>query len=610
MEKPDYDKLGFKCGIEIHQELNTKKLFCSCSSAMAESAEIFTIERKMRSAAGETGDVDAASAYEEFRDRKFVYHGYSNEACLVDTDSEPPHPVDADALDIALGFAKMAKLDVPDVLCVMRKTVTDGSAVSGFQRTILVGLEGKDSFLPQSGVKITQLNLEEDASKIMEKKGNTIHYSLSRLGIPLLEIGTAPTIKDPEHAKETCLEIGMMLRSFDVKRGIGTIRQDVNISIKGGSRTEVKGWQDLKTLPLLVENEVMRQKSLLDIKDELKTRGLKKFDKISRDCTDIFRDSANKIIKKCIDSKGVVLALVLPKFSGLLKQEVCTGKTFGRELSEYAKAYGTKGMIHTDEDLKKYGLEKEFSTLRKDLKAKDDDLIIIIAEKEQIAKKAVDSVYDRVLYCLKGVPEETRIPNHANATSSYARPLPGAHRMYPETDVPLIPVTKKLLDSVVVPELITTKISRLAKKHKIESYKIEELLKLDLDIDELVKTYKNITPQDIAKLLVDIPKEAKKRFDADIDIIAFFPQVLDKINKKEISKDAALEIFVSISKGKPIDYSRYEVMDDEELEKKIKAIIKKNKDAPINALIGLVMKDLRGKAPGKKIVELIKKNAG
>ncbi len=607
----DYNKLGFKAGIEIHQELNTNKLFCNCSSDMREKNLVSKTKRKIRSMAGETGEVDAASAYEQFRDRNFIYHSYENESCLVEQDSEPPHPVDSNAFNIALGVAKLFKLIIPDTICVMRKTVTDGSAVSGFQRTMLIGIESKDSVLktPTGNVKIELLNLEEDACKIIKKEKSQVHYSLSRLGIPLLEIGTDPSIKNPEHVVEVAKEIGTLLRSFNVKRGIGTIRQDVNVSIKDGARIEVKGWQDLRKLKQLVENEVLRQYNLVQIKKELEKRKLKKFSKKSKDVTNIFKKSKSKIISDLIKNKGKVYALLLPHFSELLKKDLCPGKTFGKELSEYAKAYGTKGMIHTDEDLKIYKLENEFEKLKTLFNAKKDDLILIVAEKNEIAEKAINAVYERALYCLKDVPEETRIPNHHDATSSYARPLPGAHRLYPETDIPNISVTKKMLNSIKLPELVSEKVIRYAKKYKINENLAKELVNLNLDVELYTKKY-NLEPKFIVTTLIETPKEIKKRYNKEIKIQKYVDKLFDKVSKKEINKDAVFEILVEKAHNRKVDYSKYNSMSDSDLEKEIKKIISKNKDLPVNAIIGKVMAKLRGKAPGKKIVDLIKKNKG
>jgi glutamyl-tRNA(Gln) amidotransferase subunit E len=606
----DYAKLGFKAGIEIHQELNTKKLFCACDTSLNEANLVSETTRKLRAVAGETGEIDLASAYEQLRNRAFVYHGYKNEACLVDLDEEPPHSVCDEAFHIGLSVAKLFKLKIPDIICVMRKTVTDGSAVSGFQRTILMGTEGKDSYIEttKGKVKIMQLNLEEDSSKIEKKENNTVFYSLSRLGIPLLEIGTDASLKDPEHVKETALEIGTILRSFNVKRGIGTIRQDVNVSIKEGARVEVKGWQDLRLLEDLVKNEVMRQFNLIELKKELEKRGLKKFKKESKEVTDIFLKTESKIISDILSKGGKAYSLVLPKFSGLLKKEVCPGKTFGRELSEYAKAYGTKGMIHTDEDLKKYKLEAEFDILKKELKAGEEDLIILICEEEETAKKAIDSVYERAIYCLVGVPEETRIPNHLDATSSYARPLPGAHRLYPETDCMNIPVTKKMLDKIKLPELINDKLERYAKEYSLNKDIAKELVREGYAFEEYVKKYKHIEPKFIVHTLVESPKEIKKRYNKEIDSEKYADEIFAKLNHNEISKDAVFEILIEIAHQRKVDYLKYKVLSDKELEVEIKKIAVENKGMPLNALIGKAMEKLRGKADGKKVVELLKGN--
>ncbi|MEM3374491.1 MAG: Glu-tRNA(Gln) amidotransferase subunit GatE [Candidatus Woesearchaeota archaeon] len=610
----DYEKLGFKAGLEIHQELNTKKLFCNCESKLEEKDLICEIKRKIRASAGEIGEIDAASLYEQLRDRTFIYHGYKKEVCLVDLDEEPPHMINEDAFEIALQAAKIFKLDVPDTICTMRKTVSDGSSVSGFQRTILIGSESENSYLETSKgkVKIVQLNLEEDSCKIEKKENinekNIVYYSLSRQGIPLLEIGTDASLKDPEHVKEVALEIGTILRSLNVKRGLGTIRQDVNISIKDGTRIEVKGWQDLKKLDLLVKNEVLRQYNLIEIKKELEKRGLKKFEKFEKEVTNIFEKTEFRVISDLIKNNGKVFALLLPKFSGLLKREICIGKTFGKELSEYAKAYGTKGMIHSDEDLIKYKLEKEFIELRKLFNANEDDLILIVAEKEEICKKAINSVYERALYCLKGVPNETRVPNHNDATSSYARPLPGSHRMYPETDIPYIKITKEIIENIKIPELLKDKIERYHNSYGIDKSMAKELIR-EYDFDYFVSKYKHIDPKFLAFALLDYPKEIRKRFGKELEIennLDKIEKVLEKLNNNEISKDAVFEIFVEICENKEIDFLKYKKMDENELRKEISEIITQNKGLNYNAMIGKVMAKLKGKADGKKIVEIIK----
>jgi len=604
----NYKDLGFKAGIEIHQELNTKKLFCNCSTDFLEKKEVVIVKRKMRAASGESGKIDVAASFEQGRERVFEYHGYLGEFCLVDLDEEPPHNVDKDALDIALGIAKVLKLKVPDTICVMRKTISDGSATSGFQRTILLGVGSNDSYLETSkgNVKIEQLNLEEDSCKIIGKKDNVVKYSLSRLGIPLVELGTDASLKDPSHVKEAALAIGSLLRSFNVKRGLGTIRQDVNISIKEGDRVEIKGWQDIKKVEDLVKNEVLRQHNLIEIKKELKKKGLKKFEKNFSDVSDVFKNTDSKIISNLIKSGGSVFGLVLPKFSGFLKREIMPGKTFGRELSEYAKSFGTKGMIHTDEDISNYGLTKEFNELKKKFKTDNEDLIVIIAEKENIVLKAIDAVYNRANYALVGIPRETRVPNHNDATNSYARPLAGAHRLYPETDVETIKITKKILEEVPVPELIKDKIKRFSKEYGVSEVLAKELIDID-SFEDIVKKYKKTDPSFLAKVIVEIPKEIKKRYSKEIDPLPYLKDIFQRVETRDISKDAVFEILCDYATKGKTDYSTYKLIPEDEIISVVKKTIEENKNLPIGGIIGKSMEKLRGKADGKKIVEIVKK---
>jgi len=254
---------GFRCGIEIHQQLETHKLFCSCPSIVHDKSPDIRFQRMLRAVAGETGMVDAAAMYEKKKGMSFIYEACSTSSCLVEMDEEPPHEMNREALGIALQTARLLNARVVDEIQVMRKTVVDGSNVSGFQRTALIAMDG---FIETSKgkVSIPLICLEEEAAKKVKADDTTVTYRLDRLGVPLLEVSTDASIKDPEHAKECAQKIGMILRSTGkVKRGIGTIRQDVNISIKGGARTEIKGFQDLKSIPEVIEKEIQRQEKLI-----------------------------------------------------------------------------------------------------------------------------------------------------------------------------------------------------------------------------------------------------------------------------------------------------------------------------------------------------------
>src|SRR3989344_7946339 len=289
-----YTKLGLKCGIEIHQQLEGKKLFCNCPTLLRDDQPQFTIQRLLRAAAGESGATDIAALEEQQKSKSFVYEGYNDTNCLVETDSEPPHEVNTVALYTALQFCKLTAAAVPEIIQMMRKTVVDGSNTSGFQRTGLVGRNGLIK-TKDGQVRITNISLEEDSCKIINDTPEQKTYRLDRLGVPLIEIGTAPDITSPEQCQEVAKHLGMLLRSLPgVKRGLGTIRQDVNISILGGNRVEIKGAQDLRQLPLLVELEVQRQVQLLKIKEDVSKLKLSPFQLF--DLTNTLKNSSSKIL--------------------------------------------------------------------------------------------------------------------------------------------------------------------------------------------------------------------------------------------------------------------------------------------------------------------------
>ena len=257
-QKQDYKKLGLRVGIEIHQQINTSKLFCSCPSVLRDDRADILLKRKQYAVAGETGKIDSAAAYEQSRGREFVYEAFSDSTCLVELDEEPPHQINHEALFIALQISKLLNADIFQVTQVMRKTVIDGSNTSGFQRTLLVS---RDGFIVTSKGKvgIATVVLEEDAARIVRQDSHEVTYRIDRLGIPLIEIATEPDINSPQQAKEVAAKLGEILRACNVKRGIGTIRQDLNVSIKQGARVEIKGVQDLSLIPKIIEKEIERQ---------------------------------------------------------------------------------------------------------------------------------------------------------------------------------------------------------------------------------------------------------------------------------------------------------------------------------------------------------------
>src|SRR3989344_3349826 len=335
----DYAKIGLKCGLEVHQQLSSGKLFCSCSGDLREDDAPLKVKRYLRAVQGEQGGVDTAAMQEQHRGRHFVYEAYDS-TCLVELDEEPPHRMNGEALKTAIEISLLLKAQIVDVLQVMRKTVVDGSNTSGFQRTALLAHTGR-----VGDVGVRSICVEEDSARIVSNDHNHVVYRLDRLGVPLVEVSTEPDITTPQQCLEVAEKLGMILRSTGkVKRGLGTIRQDVNVSVAGGERVEIKGAQELKGFPLLVEIEAQRQLKLLEIMHELKKRKARVDGKII-DVTPVFAKSAATMIKNVLAAHGVVLGIRLTGFQGLIGVEVQPGKRLGTEFSDYAKVKAGVGGV-------------------------------------------------------------------------------------------------------------------------------------------------------------------------------------------------------------------------------------------------------------------------
>jgi glutamyl-tRNA(Gln) amidotransferase subunit E len=601
----DYSKIGLKSGIEIHQQLEGKKLFCECPTKIRDDKPDFVIKRKLRAVAGESGRIDIAARQEQIRNKMFVYQGYSNSTCLVETDGEPPHEMNQDALYASLQFSKMVDAHVSPIIQVMRKTVVDGSNTSGFQRTALVSRNGAIE-TSEGIVRIDNLSLEEDACKIVSEDSNEKIYRLDRLGIPLIEIGTAPDIKTPEQCLETAKKLGMLLRSLpNVKRGLGTIRQDVNVSIKEGRRVEIKGAQDLKMIPKFVELEVKRQLELVKIRDELKGKELNPLEII--DLSSLLKKSVSKVVISAFKNKGKVMSVKLKGFSGMVGRELQPNYRLGTEFAGRAKIKaGVKGIFHSDE-LPNYGItEEEVSLINKELKCSKEDAFILVAASEEKCRIALEAVHERALELFDGVPKEVRKAQD-DGTSSFLRPMPGAARMYPETDVPMIKTDPY---SVELPELLEEKIKRYQKKFNLSADLAQYIAKSDKVklFEEFVKQYKQIKPAFIADVLTATLVEIKRKYQMDVSKLSpdNFRDFFRYLHEDKIHKDIAIDVLIDMIKNK-FDLKNYETISNDEISKKIKEIVENNKGAPMGALMGICMKELAGKASGKVISEELKK---
>ena len=600
----NYESLGLKAGIEIHQQLNTQeKLFCYSPTVVRNTDEHYgVVQRYLRTAASETGDVDRAAAEEAMQQRLFTYYTYDTTG-LVEIDEEPPAPLNKEALDIVLTIAKMFSMTPLPEIHTMRKMIVDGSAPSGFQRTALVALNGKIA----DTCRIETVAVEEEACQRVE---DTI-FSVDRLGIPLIEITTAPCMKTPQEVHDVAQYIGMILRSTGkVKRGLGTIRQDVNVSIADGARVEIKGVQELDLIAEVVDREVQRQLSLLAIRDELLARNAS-VPGVVTNVTETFAGTQSNVLKKA----PCILATVLRGFNGLVGTEIQPGIRLGSEMSDYAKKCGVGGLFHTDE-LPAYGVTaEEVDKLRKAVGAGPQDAVILVAATEKKCQCAMKMILRRAQMAFEGVPEETRKMLEGGSTA-YMRPLPGAARMYPETDVLPVILTKEHLAEIAVPELLTEK-----EKRFMAEYGMDEALAHQIVYSEKLPLFERavaegIKPMFAARTILASLKElSRSGTDAskltDDSIIG----VMKAIEGGSAAKEAVLEILGACAKGMSVKEAISKVapaFSREELGILVKAIVSDRADfikergkAALGPVMGVVMKEVRGRIDGKIVSEVL-----
>lgn len=612
-----------KVGIEIHQQLDTKeKLFCGCRTVLREEEPDYTVRRRLKATASEMGHVDRAALFEFGRGRVFSYQGYRDTTCLVELDEEPPHDLNRESVDISLTVAQLLSMKAVEEIHVMRKIVIDGSNTTGFQRTAKVAfggwlLDGKERIGMQS------LCLEEDAArKVTEDEVGTT-YRLDRLGIPLVEIATAPDITSGEQAERVALAMGRILQATGrIKRGLGTIRQDLNVSVEGGTRVEIKGVQELGTIAKVVENEGSRQRGLLAIKDELAERGVKGVNSDVQDVTEVFSGTSSKVLRRALDGGGRIKAVILPGFGGLLKRELQPGRGLGTELSDKAKVQaGVGGIFHTDE-LPAYGItEEDVSRLAAKVSSGKGDCIVFIAAEPAVADAALAAVVEGASLALKGVPAEVRAAN-ADGTTRFMRPMPGSARMYPETDVPAIVVNEGMIEGIRgrLPELLDARTERYVREYGLS----RDLAELIVDsphsgtFESLVKE-DGLSPSFVAATFEYTFKMLRREgFDAEGLDREKTREVLLKVHRGEVGKEAMPDIlrWLTCNKGSVDDALgalSLRKVGDEGLRRAVEEIVGRNIDLvrsqgerAISPLMGDLMKTFKGKVDGKALHEMLK----
>jgi len=622
----NYEDLGLKVGLECHQQLDTKeKLFCSCRPELFKGKPQITFLRRLRPTQSELGQIDPAAYFEFQKGVRILYEADSQTSCLVEMDEEPPHELNREALDIALTAALMMNAKPVDEVHVMRKVVIDGSNTTGFQRTCVVALNGEIQ-VEGKKIPIEHVSLEEDAARKTGEDGFIIHYRIDRLCIPLVEVATGPVISSPKEAERVALAIGRILRATGkVKRGIGTIRQDLNVSIRDGALIEVKGVQELDLISKVVKLEVQRQLNLLKIREELERRGITE-EQIKEeivDVTSIFKETRCRIIRKAVKQGKRVMALKLPGFSGLLGTELIPGLRLGTEMADRARFWGrVGGILHTDE-LPSYGVtDDEMERLKKTLKAGLQDAVVIVVDAEENCIDALRAVAKRAKEAIKGVPEETRAANPDGSTR-YMRPRPGAARMYPETDVPPIPITSEHIRRLRerLPELPEQRIKRLIREYGINEKLARQLQDSDYGgLFEIVVKETGASSTLVAATLTETFK-ALKRDGVEVEnlqddqIIGIFRLVASGKTSKEALPEIVrwLSMHEDASPREAVKALGLRMVSQEELSRIIKETISKNKDViakrgqgAFGFLMGLIMRRYRGKVNAEEVSRLLR----
>jgi glutamyl-tRNA(Gln) amidotransferase subunit E len=623
----DYNKIGLACGLELHQQLDTGKLFCKCKSKLIKdnTKPDRIIKRRLRAVYSETGEFDKTALEEQKKAKTNIYYFYNSCNCLVEADCQPPIRTNPDALKISVIISKLTNSQLVNKSIIMRKQVIDGSNVSGFQRTAMISTDGYLDF-DFGKVRIDKILLEEDAARAIERKDTEVIYSLDRLGIPLIEMVVWHDMHTPKDTQKVALFLGQLFRTTGfVKRGLGSIRQDINVSITDGSRVEIKGCQDLQMIPEIIDREILRQLNLIELKEELKKRKIKEITLSEKNITEIFKNTSSKAVKASLENKKEIYGFQVPGFSKLLGKVVQPNRRVGTELASILKTKTTlKGLFHADE-LPNYGItEAEVNKIKKELKVTDkDSFIMVMCDKKEIEHVKV-VLEERLNLFSKEIPKETRIVN-IEGNTEYQRPLSiGGARMYPETDLLPIVFTEELLKAAKEDMPLSVE---ERKKLYLDKFKINKQLadKMVLDnyavtFEKIIKANPELNPTQVAVFLLEdlttLSRDGKVDLEnvTSVGLLEFFSY--KDFNK--IPKSKLFDIYLDFNNS---NNTMEEIIEssgilnankDLNLDKILEEIIKENsskvleqKERAKGLLIGRFMAKTQGLVDGKIANKLI-----
>jgi len=614
------DKL--KVGLEIHQQLASKnKLFCDCK--IIESNEYdFTFKRNLRPTQSEMGSYDQAALFESKKIKTVKYQSSKNANCLIESDEEPPRTVNNEALELVLTISLALNCTIEDELHIMRKIVIDGSNTTGFQRTILVGRNG---FLEVEGIRvgIQSVCLEEDAARIInedKKEDENKAYSLDRLGIPLIEIALEPISNSPIFVTNVAQTVGRLLRSTKkVTRGLGSIRQDVNISTENGPVVEVKGVQQLSQLPLVIEYERKRQDALNQIANELKKRDIDESSFIDNvtDVTQLLSKSSSKVVKKILTGDSRFTAFVLRRFKGILSFEPYPGIRLGKELGDLVKVYGIGGIFHSDE-LPNYGITTEdVESISDVLRMDKNDAFVLIGGPTKSLNTVLPELFARIKKGFSGIVPETRSAR-LDGVTVFSRPKPGSSRMYPETDIPYILIDEGKLKQLSqdTPQPWNEIIDQICKKYNINKTLAENIFDSKyFSLFEKIVSHTSTSPSFvISKLTEDLVSMEREGYDSSIlsEDVLFY--LFTELDNSRITKESIPLVIEKLLKNESMDVDEIissfgtESITEGYVDQTISKIIHENSNVisqkgldSVGLLMGRCMEVLRGKIDGEKV---------
>ena len=614
------DKLNV--GLEIHQQLGSKnKLFCDCKINDSNEYD-FTFKRNLRPTQSEMGSYDQAALFESKKIKTVKYQSSKNANCLIESDEEPPKMVNNEALEFVLTISLALNCTIEDELHVMRKIVIDGSNTTGFQRTILVGRNG---FLEVEGVRvgIQSVCLEEDAARIInedKREDENKGYSLDRLGIPLIEIALEPISDSPIFVTNVAQTIGRLLRSTKkVTRGLGSIRQDVNISTEDGPVVEVKGVQQLSQLPVVIEYERKRQDALNQIANELIKRKIDESSFIDHvtDVTQLLSKSSSKVVKKILTGDTRFTAFVLRGFKGLLSFEPYPAIRLGKELGDLVKVYGIGGIFHSDE-LPNYGITPEdVESISAVLRMDKNDAFVLIGGPTKLVNTVLFELFTRIKKAFSGVVPETRSAR-LDGVTVFSRPKPGASRMYPETDIPYISIDKRKLKQLSqdTPQPWNEIIDQICKKYNINKTLAENIFDSKyFPLFEKIVSHTSISPSFvISKLTEDLVSMEREGYDSSILSEDVLFCLFTELDNSRITKESIPLVIEKLLKNESMDVDEIissfgtESISEEYVDETISKIIHENATVisqkgldSVGLLMGRCMEVLRGKIDGEKV---------